>query len=139
MCTVPISLRHRPVFQYVAIQHHHIRSSDILFVIYSVTDRSSFEDVPSIVENIRNLRGDGNSCPIILIGNKIDLEDQREVSEDEGRNLARDLKIRFVETSATDGSNIQQLFIQSATEFIQRPAAEPSVVQESQNRKCSVM
>ena len=47
---------------------------------------------------------------ICLIGNKIDLENKREVSYEEGKNFAEENELLFFETSAKEGNNIQEIF-----------------------------
>lgn len=49
---------------------------------------------------------------IMLVGNKSDLAEQREVTEDAGLECAQKFKIPFMETSAFDGSNIEEAFVQ---------------------------
>ena len=57
---------------------------------------------------------------IYLIGNKSDLEDKRQVSQEEGRSFAEENNLVFYETSALNGNNIEEIFVQSATELIRK-------------------
>jgi len=57
---------------------------------------------------------------ICLIGNKIDLENKREVSYEEGKNFAEENELLFFETSAKEGNNIQEIFFQSATNILDK-------------------
>ena len=57
---------------------------------------------------------------ICLIGNKIDLENKREVSYEEGKNFAKENELLFFETSAKEGNNIQEIFVQSATNILEK-------------------
>ena len=57
---------------------------------------------------------------ICLIGNKIDLENKREVSYEEGKNFAEENNLLFFETSAKEGNNIQEIFVQSATNILDK-------------------
>ena len=57
---------------------------------------------------------------ICLIGNKIDLENKREVSYEEGKNFAEEKDLLFFETSAKEGNNIQEIFVQSATNILDK-------------------
>ena len=57
---------------------------------------------------------------ICLIGNKLDLEDKREVSYEEGKNFADENNLLFFETSAKEGNNIQEIFFQSATNILDK-------------------
>ena len=66
-----------------------------VLLIYSVTDRKSFEDVVRWIKDVEN---NCSHYVLALIGNKIDLPN-RTVSTEEGRKLAREFKVRFFETS----------------------------------------
>ena len=57
---------------------------------------------------------------ICLVGNKIDLEDKREVSYEEGKNFAEENDLLFFETSVKDGNNIQEIFLESATILVDK-------------------
>ena len=57
---------------------------------------------------------------ICLIGNKTDLEEKREVSYEEGKNFAEENNLLFFETSAKDGNNIQEIFLESATNLVDK-------------------
>lgn len=66
-------------------------------VIYSVTSRSSFEDVPALISQLQQ-HFDEIYTPIVLVGNKSDLVRERKVSYVEGLRLAQELKLPFLET-----------------------------------------
>ena len=70
---------------------------------------------------------------ICLIGNKIDLEEQREVSYEEGKNLAEENNLLFFETSAKDGNNIQEIFLESATLLVDKIENREIKLEESDN------
>ena len=57
---------------------------------------------------------------ICLIGNKLDLEDKREVSYEEGKNFADENNLLFFETSAKEGNNIQEIFFESASVILDK-------------------
>lgn len=75
--------------------------------------RSTFEHVQKWVDDARNHRG--NDIMIVLVGNKLDDEEKRQVTTDEGASLARQLavgeqEVQFIETSAKAGLFVKQLF-----------------------------
>ena len=57
---------------------------------------------------------------ICLIGNKLDLENKREVSYEEGKNFAEENNLLFFETSAKEGNNIQEIFFESASVILDK-------------------
>eukprot|EP00171_Calliarthron_tuberculosum_P014940 IDg14940t1 len=92
-----------------ALRSETIRDSPIAIVVYDVTDRSTFSSVHRWVDDVRRERG--MDVTIILVGNKIDKSESHEVTSDEGRAKASELKVLFTETSAKTGFNVKQLFM----------------------------
>ena len=86
----------------------YIRDSSVAVVVYDTTSRASFLSSSKWVDDIRPERGD--DVVIMLVGNKTDLADQRQVSVEEGLAKASEEKVMFIETSAKAGFNIKQLF-----------------------------
>jgi len=80
------------------------------------------------VEDVRNERG--NDVIIMLVGNKTDLSDRRQVSTEEGEDKAKKENIMFIETSAKAGFNIKPLFRKLATAL---PGMESAQSQGSTN------
>ena len=74
-------------------------------VCYDITNKQSFENVKSWIEQARNIRGD--DVQIIIVGNKIDLAEKRQVGTEEGQALADELNTMFTETSAKVGINVK--------------------------------
>ena len=88
-------------------------NSSLAFIVYSVTDKESFKNVEVWYNEIREKSNP--DVKIFLIGNKIDLEDSREIVTEEGKNLAYSYGFnKFVETSAKSGFNAQNIFIEAA-------------------------
>nr|AAZ66935.1 117M18_16 [Brassica rapa] len=86
----------------------YIRDSSVAVIVYDVANRQSFLNTSKWVEDVRTERG--NDVIIVLVGNKTDLVDKRQVSIEEGDNKARDFGVIFIETSAKAGFNIKPLF-----------------------------
>ena len=86
----------------------YINDSQVAVVCYDITSRQSFENVGSWVEQARQIRGE--QVTIIVVGNKIDLAEKRQVATEDGQALANELKCLFTETSAKAGVNVKQLF-----------------------------
>merc|ERR1711976_450275 len=86
----------------------YIRNCDVAIVVYDITDLKSFERINKWINFVREERGD--EAIIMLVGNKIDLNDARKVSAEEGKKKANELNLSFVETSAKTGINVKHLF-----------------------------
>ena len=89
------------------------RNSSLAIIVYSVTERMTFENVDLWFKELRT-----HSSPnvkVFLIGNKIDLADERKVQTEEGEKYIEQFKInKFIETSAKSGFNAKNMFIEAA-------------------------
>ncbi|KAH9611526.1 hypothetical protein KSS87_003421, partial [Heliosperma pusillum] len=86
----------------------YIRDSSVAVVVYDVANRQSFLNTTKWFEEVRTERG--SDVIIVLVGNKTDLVEKRQVSIDEGDSKARESGAMFLETSAKAGFNIKPLF-----------------------------
>ena len=77
-------------------------------VVYDITNEQSFKNVKNWIEDIRN--ESPKTVLIILVGNKIDLEDRRVISFDDGNDFAIENGLIFGETSAKTGDGIKKYF-----------------------------
>jgi GTPase SAR1 family protein len=83
--------------------------NDGFLLVFSVTDRSSFINIHSIIERIYDTKKTQN-VPMILIGNKSDDIDNRVVSSDEATEYAKEVGIPYIETSAKCRTNVDEMF-----------------------------
>ena len=83
------------------------KNSDCIIIGYSITRRKSFEDVLFFYESIIKEKGD--SVIIYLVANQIDNKENEEVTEEEGRQIAEKLKIKFFQVSAKTGEGVDDL------------------------------
>eukprot|EP00828_Plagiopyla_frontata_P006221 TRINITY_DN1267_c0_g1_i6.p2 TRINITY_DN1267_c0_g1~~TRINITY_DN1267_c0_g1_i6.p2 ORF type:complete len:205 (+),score=41.77 TRINITY_DN1267_c0_g1_i6:171-785(+) len=95
-----------------AITRNYYQGSNGMILVYSVIERESFEHISNWMEEI-NKYGSSN-VSIILVGNKIDLPN-REVSTEEGQQLADKFKLPFFEASAKTGENVEKIFVELGT------------------------
>lgn len=86
----------------------YIRDSSVAVVVYDVANRTSFMNTSKWVDDVRAERG--NDVIIVLVGNKTDLGDKRQVSTEEAEKKAKELNVMFIETSAKAGHNVKTLF-----------------------------
>mmetsp|Transcript_11571 Transcript_11571/g.18415 ORF Transcript_11571/g.18415 Transcript_11571/m.18415 type:complete len:211 (+) Transcript_11571:80-712(+) len=104
------------------ITSSYYRGSHGILVVYDVTDRTSFEHVRSWMQEIQKYTQDGTS--VLLVGNKVDLTSQRTVASFQGSELARELGIGFIETSARNSHNIDHMFEKLARDIKNRLAPQ---------------
>jgi len=94
--------------------------AEAAFIVFDITNRDSFEKVKEWYEELNELIGETN-IPIVLVGNKVDLAEQRVVSTTEGEDLAKSLStngIEYIETSALTGDNVKDAFELIAYHYI---------------------
>jgi len=91
------------------ITSSYYRGATGVIVVYDVSDRKTFENVKQWFTEIEHWAEESSTR--ILVGNKCDLIDKREVSFDEGKMVARDRGILFIETSAKLPHNVDEAFI----------------------------
>ncbi|KAJ8356994.1 hypothetical protein SKAU_G00197880 [Synaphobranchus kaupii] len=86
----------------------YIRDSTVAVVVYDITNVNSFQQTSKWIDDVRTERG--SDVIIMLVGNKTDLADKRQITIEEGEQRAKELNVMFIETSAKTGYNVKQLF-----------------------------
>ncbi len=86
-----------------------IKSVDGLILVYSITSKSSFNNLEYWLNQLKDIC-DLSKKAMIIIGNKSDLQTSREVTYEEGEQFAKSRGCNFYETSAATGENIQEVF-----------------------------
>ena len=94
--------------KFKAVSKVYYRNAVGALLIYDITSRPSFENVEGWLEKLRE--NAASDLVVLLVGNKTDLEDQREVSTQEGTQLAQKHELAFLETSALDANNVDMAF-----------------------------
>ncbi|EAS04018.2 Ras family small GTPase (macronuclear) [Tetrahymena thermophila SB210] len=90
------------------VLHSYEKTAQGAILIYDITNRENFLNISGIIKQIRD--SEKSYVPLILVGNKFDLEQNREVSYTEGENFAKEHDLFFFEVSAFTGYNIEVLF-----------------------------
>ena len=101
-----------------SITRAYYKNSVCAFIVYDITQRNTFENIKLWLDDIHN------QCPqttlLVLVGNKIDLESERQISYEEGEDFAQKNNMYFFETSAKTGKNIENLFLKSVKTINER-------------------
>ncbi|AET37636.1 Ras family GTPase RSR1 Ecym_1407 [Eremothecium cymbalariae DBVPG len=99
------------VAQFTAMRELYIKSGMGFLLVYSVTDRQSLGELMELREQILRIK-DSKRVPMVLVGNKADLQQERVISVEEGIDVSsRWGKVPFYETSALLKSNVHEVFI----------------------------
>nr|AFZ78826.1 small GTP-binding protein [Coptotermes formosanus] len=96
--------------EFVSMRVSYIRQSKGFIIVYAIDNRSSFNEVESFHSEIVETRGKQN-IPLVLLGNKCDLDQRREVSKNEGEEMAKQIGAVFLETSAFMNINVESAFV----------------------------
>ena len=94
--------------RFESIVREYIKSTLGVMLVYDITDRRTFDRLTRHITNISKYAPIG--VPVVLVGNKIDLEDKRQVTTEEGSTLAQAHNYRFVETSTVSGVGVEAAF-----------------------------
>ena len=94
--------------RYKAITSAYYKGAKGAFIVYDITRKQSFESVEKWVNDVTAVAD--KKITIILIGNKSDLDDQRQVTKEQGEEKANKLELAFLETSAFSGENLDKAF-----------------------------
>ena len=104
--------------RYKAITSAYYKGAKGAFIVYDITRKNSFESVEKWVSDVTSVAD--KKITIVLIGNKSDLEDQRQVTKEEAQDKANKLEIAFMETSAFSGDNLDKAFEMMVNEVYQK-------------------
>jgi len=117
--------------EFTAMREQYMRGGEGFIICYSVADKHSFLEAEEYRNLILKVRAADN-VPVILVGNKIDLEQsgQRRVSPDEGQTLANKFGCKFVETSAAHRRHVDDVF----HTLIREIRRQNSTIEESKDR-----
>jgi len=87
--------------EFSAMREQYMRKGDGFLLVYSVTDKNSYENIINFHTQILRVK-DRDMYPMLLVANKVDLVHLRKITEEQGRDLAQKLGIPYIETSAKD-------------------------------------
>ena len=119
--------------RYKSLALNSIRHCEGVILMYDITNRKSFDSISEWTNNIYELKD--HDFPFILIGNKCDLKDQREVSEEEGFEKAEKYKVTYYETSAKEGINIEKPIDELLNNIIKKYEESIDRIKEKSNEK----
>jgi len=100
------------------------RGADGIIMVYDVTSQESFDHVEEWLSEVDRYANENTSK--LLIGNKADLVDEKQVAEDVALKFAEKLGIPFLETSAKTATNVDAAFLTMAKELIKNREAQPA-------------
>ncbi|RLV90920.1 Ras-related protein RSR1 [Spathaspora sp. JA1] len=111
------------VAQFTAMRELYIKSGKGFLLVYSVTDENSLKELLALREQVLRIK-DSDNVPMVLLGNKCDLEDERVLSIEDGVKVCQDWGlVPFYETSAMYRTNVDEAFIDVVRQIMRKEAA----------------
>uniref|UniRef100_A0A0N5A6S5 Mediator of RNA polymerase II transcription subunit 13 n=18 Tax=Bilateria TaxID=33213 RepID=A0A0N5A6S5_PARTI len=120
--------------QFTAMRDLYMKNGHGFVLVYSITAQSTFNDLVDLREQILRVK-DSEDVPMIIVGNKCDLEDERVVGKEQGHNLARNFNCSFLETSSKAKVNVNEVFYDLIRQ-INRHYPEPGKKKKDDSNSC---
>jgi len=127
--------------EYAAMRDQYMNSGEGFLILYAINSRDSFDEVTTFYDQILRVK-DKDRVPIVLCGNKCDLESDREVSKTEGEDLSKSFgNIPFFETSALNRINVDEGFSEIVREIKRfNNSSDESIKNKEKKKKgCSIL
>jgi small GTP-binding protein len=101
---------------YRSLAKIYFRDAQCVLIVYDISDYASFEDVQFWLDELEQLRPDSHFQ--VLVASKCDLKNTRAVSQEEGRQRAREIAVSYYEVSALTGEGVKELFTHVAERYV---------------------
>lgn len=122
--------------QFTAMRDLYMKNGQGFILVYSITSQATFNDLAELREQILRVK-DTDKVPMVLVGNKCDLEDDRVVSKDQGGSLAQQWGgSTFLETSARKKINVDEVFFDLVRQINKQMPVKPDRKKKS---KCQIL
>jgi len=102
--------------RYRAVTKNYYRGAVGGLLVYDITSRETYNQLQHWLTDARTLAN--NNCAIVVVGNKADLKEQREVTHVEACRFAQENDLIFLETSALSGEGVDEAFMQCARKIL---------------------
>jgi len=109
--------------QFTAMRDLYMKNAQGFLLCFSITSQSTVNDLQDLREQILRVK-DTDNVPIIIVGNKCDLEDDRVVDKDQGKALEKQFNCEYIETSAKNKINVNECFAKIVRK-IESKSSEP--------------
>lgn len=125
--------------EYSALRDSYMKTGQGFVLVYDITSSTSFDLATKLHTQILRLKEDTPEIPIILVGNKSDLEKVRKVAIDKGKAFAQQHKMGFLEASAKTNTNITEIFYELVRRIrIWREKNPEKLPQKPKKKKCGL-
>lgn len=125
------------------LEESYMRNAEGFLLVFSINDKSSFERIQSFHEQILGVKdADKGSVPMILVGNKSDMDSKRTVTTNEAVEYSKKINIQYLESSAKERINVDEAFLILVKQIkknrapVQVPVPEKS--EKAQKKDCII-
>jgi len=123
--------------QFTAMRDMYMRNGHGFILVYSIVSEDTFKELQGVRDRILSVKDTDDVPPMILVGNKVDLEEERVVQKKAGQDLAKKFNnCAFLETSAKQRINVEDTFV---TLVRQINKLNPHVKDKKKKGKCSIL
>jgi len=122
---------------YAAIRDNYFRSGDGFLLVFSITELTSLDDVDNLREQILRVKND-ETTPMLLVGNKSDLDSRREVQVELAESRAQEWTATYMETSAKTRQNVDEAFLDLMRRIHKKKLLEQQTISKNGKTKRKV-
>ncbi|XP_054463563.1 ras-related protein R-Ras isoform X3 [Anoplopoma fimbria] len=97
--------------EFGAMREQYMRSGEGFLLVFALNDRGSYHEVQKFHTQILRVK-DRDDFPMVLVGNKADLEQQRVITRENAQGFARENRIHYMEASAKNRHNVDEVFLE---------------------------
>ena len=107
--------------RYKSLTQNYFRNAEGVLLVFDVTNTDSFNNLKDWISSIKlNMEGNNIFIPIVIIGNKLDMEDQREITKEQAEQFVSENKYKYFETSAKTGEGIDKSIRELASQILKQ-------------------
>ncbi|EIM91059.1 uncharacterized protein STEHIDRAFT_91025 [Stereum hirsutum FP-91666 SS1] len=125
--------------QFIALNETYIKSGRGFILVFSLTQEASISEIDSLRQQIYKVKGENSNVPIVVVGTKLDLANEREVQRSTIQELSTRWGLPFYETSAKKNWQVKNVFEDLIRQMMKRYPHEPPKKRKKSRGFCIIM
>ena len=106
--------------KYHTLTHNYYKKCDGIIIVFDVSNKESFDKINYWVKSIHDNKDSTKNIKQVIVGNKIDLENERQISKEEAEKMASSYSLKYFETSAKENIGINEFMLNLITDILQK-------------------